>query len=57
MIILNHNVAGDQPISEVITDIDLAFNIGIGIGFVCGFMIGIFIYACYRDYKEDKLKS
>ena len=55
MIIFNHNVAGNQPISEVISNPNIAFNLGIVLGLVIGVIFGIFVYACYRDYKEDKL--
>ena len=52
---LNHNVADMQPISEIISDVDIAFKIGITLGFVMGIILGVFLYALYRDYKEDKL--
>jgi len=54
MIILNHNVAGNQPISDLISNVDLAFKIGILFGFTCGFIIAILIYSVYRDIKEQK---
>jgi ABC-type transporter Mla maintaining outer membrane lipid asymmetry permease subunit MlaE len=55
-ILLNHNVAGNQPISELISSIDLAFHVGIVLGFFIGMVFGIFVYACYRDFKEGEIK-
>ena len=57
MLLLNHNVAGNQPISEIISNPDIAFNVGICLGVLIGFIFGVFVYACYRDIKECKLKE
>ena len=42
------------PISEIVSDVDLAFNIGIGMGFFLGIVLGICIYILYKDYKNLK---
>jgi len=52
-----HNVAGFQPISEIISNPDVAFKVGICLGFLVGFVIAVMVTHVYRDYREDKLKS
>lgn len=47
-------IGGDQPISEVISDIDLAFDVGILIGFIVGIALGIMITHFYYDWKNTK---
>ena len=46
-------IAGDQPISEVISDPNVTFNLGILFGVIVGIIFGIFVYACYKDIKES----
>jgi uncharacterized phage infection (PIP) family protein YhgE len=55
LLLMNHNIAGNQPISEIISDPNVAFNLGIVLGFLIGFILGIFIYALWRDSRDEKM--
>ena len=56
MIILNHNVASNQPILEIISNPDMTFKIGIVLGLVIGLILARFITSLYYDIKRTKEK-
>jgi hypothetical protein len=48
-------IVGSISISEIISESDVTFNIGIGMGFVLGVAIGIIVYSLYRDIKKMRV--
>ena len=44
-------IGGNQPLSEVVSSVDVAFDIGIVFGFIVGFALASMIVIFYYDLK------
>ena len=47
-------VAGNQPISEVVPDADVAFQVGMILGIIIGCTFASVVVGLYNDIKEKK---